>query len=67
MDNQETDTSTPDEQRDGGDEVCEYCGAPVDTSDWHPVSKQRDSDGSLQLILFCSEDCQEAWQDEHED
>ena len=42
---------------------CEYCESAIDTSDWYPVTKERDSDGSLQLYPFCSEDCQGAWLD----
>lgn len=47
--------------RDGSGKTCEYCGVAIDTSDWYPVTKERDSDGSLQFYFFCGEDCQEAW------
>lgn len=50
--------------RSGQDEICEYCGSAIDTSEWYPVSKQRDSDGTLELLPFCSEDCQQEWQSE---
>lgn len=45
----------------GASKVCEYCGTAIDTSDWYPVTKERDSTGSLQFYSFCSEDCQNAW------
>lgn len=52
------------DQRDASGKICEYCGAMIDTSDWYPVTKERDSDESLQIYSFCSEDCQEAWSEE---
>lgn len=60
-DDRETPASPPNTQPDTPDKTCEYCGAVIDTSDWYPVTKERDSDGSLQFSFFCSEDCQDAW------
>lgn len=48
-------------RRNTSDETCEYCGAAIDTSDWYPVTKERDSDGTLQFYPFCDEDCQDSW------
>lgn len=45
------------------EKICEYCGTAIDTSDWYPVTKERDSDGALQFYPFCSENCQDAWLD----
>lgn len=45
------------------DECCTHCGSTVDTSDWYPVTKERDEDGSLELYPFCGDECQEAWLD----
>lgn len=59
-----TEPSSSDEQEDEAVETCEYCGEPIDTNDWYPVSKRRDSDGSLQFFSFCSEECQDGWCDE---
>lgn len=53
------------DQRDSAITLCEHCETVIDTSDWYPVTKERDSDGSLQFYSFCSEDCQEAWATEH--
>lgn len=64
---EETHTAPPEEQETDGGKTCEHCGEPIDTSDWYLVSKQRDSDGSLQFASFCSEECQTAWQEEQED
>lgn len=57
----------PSDQRDTAEKTCEYCGAAIDTSNWYPVTKKRDLDGSLQFYPFCSEDCQEAWLTERQD
>lgn len=46
---------------------CEHCGAAIDTSDWYPVTSERDADGSVRLYDFCSEACQAAWRDERAD
>lgn len=59
--------SSPSDQHDTFGERCEYCGTSINTSDWYPVTKQRDSDGSIRLYSFCSEDCQDAWLDEHQE
>lgn len=45
------------------DDRCAHCGQSVDTSNWHPVAKRRDDDGSLRFFSFCSEACQDAWLD----
>jgi len=44
-----------------GGKRCAHCGAAFDTSDWYPVTTERDGAGSLQFYSFCSEDCQTAW------
>lgn len=59
--------SPPNTQRDTPGKTCAYCGAVIDTSDWYPVTKEQDSDGSLQFYSFCSERCQDAWLTEHRD
>lgn len=58
-------TAQIDEQRDVPDETCTYCGEPIDTSEWYPITKRRTAAGSLELLPFCSEACQRAWNDEH--
>lgn len=63
----EASTSPSDGRSDNGGKTCRYCGAQIDTSDWYLVSKQRDSDGSLEFASFCSEECQEAWHEEQQD
>ncbi|ELZ31424.1 YHS domain-containing protein [Halogeometricum pallidum JCM 14848] len=45
---------------------CDRCGNPIETSDWYPMEKERDSDGELRLYSFCSDGCKEAWLDESE-
>ena len=56
--------STPsNEQRNERGKHCENCGATIDTADWYPVTKERDSDGTLRFYSFCSEACQDAWLD----
>lgn len=66
MDNHDNgnESTLSDERCTPEDETCEYCEAAIDTSEWYPVNKQRDSDGSLELLPFCSEDCRQQWQDE---
>ena len=61
----ETRGSASSDRRDTTAKTCEYCGGDIDTSDWYPVTKRRDADGSLQFSFFCGEDCQEAWLREH--
>ena len=61
MGDDDRETTPSSDQRDTSGKICEYCGTAIDTSDWYPVTKERDSDGSLQFYFFCSEDCQEAW------
>lgn len=65
-DDGEDSASRSNTQSDTPDKTCVYCGAVIDTNDWYPVTKRRDSDGSLQFYAFCSEDCQAAWLDERE-
>lgn len=60
-DEREGSASPSNTRSDTPDEPCEHCGATIDTSDWYPVTKERDSDGVLQFYPFCSEDCQDAW------
>lgn len=57
-------TASSNGQRGDRREVCEYCGAPIDTNDWYPVTNRRDSDGTVKLYAFCSEACQDSWCDE---
>lgn len=66
-DDKETPASPPSDQHAASRKSCEYCGTSIDTSDWYPVTKERDSDGSLHIYEFCSEDCQDEWVDEHVD
>ena len=49
---------------DAASTYCEQCGEPIETSEWYPITSDRDDDGSLQLHPFCTEDCQSAWLDE---
>ena len=63
-DDRESPPSQPSDRQDAPEKNCEYCGTAIDTSDWYPVTKDRDSDGSLQFYFFCSEACQDAWLDE---
>lgn len=44
-----------------GGKTCERCGTAIETSEWYPVSADRDEDGSIELHHFCSEDCRAAW------
>ena len=43
--------------------TCAQCEAVIETSEWYPVTKERDEDGELQFYSFCSERCQVAWLD----
>jgi len=63
----ETSISPSNGQHHTRDKTCECCGAAIDTSDWYPVTKERNSDESLQFFSFCSEECQEAWLEERAD
>lgn len=65
-DGEPPDSPTSD-RSDGPEKRCEYCGGPIDTSDWYPVGKDRDPDGSLRLYSFCSEACRDSWLDERTD
>lgn len=65
--NGEPSNSPPGSRHDPPSKSCEHCGAAIDTSDWYPVTKERDSDGSLRFYPFCSEECQDAWLDEQPD
>lgn len=58
----ETPPATADEPVDAPDDVCEACGATIDTNDWYPIAKERGADGSLGLYPFCSDDCKDQWQ-----
>lgn len=40
---------------------CDHCDDPIETSDWHPMAKERDSEGELRLYTFCSKACKQAW------
>ncbi|WP_224450312.1 DUF7576 family protein [Haloprofundus salilacus] len=40
---------------------CEYCGSPIETSEWYPVATVRDSNGELQIYSLCSDECRAAW------
>lgn len=66
-DDEEPPASPSNEQSGSPGEYCEYCGTAIDTRDWYPVTKARDSDGSLQLFSFCSEECHRDWFDENPD
>lgn len=48
------------EDGDGKIVVCEQCGERIETSEWYPITSDRDDDGSLRLYPFCSEACQSA-------
>ncbi|WP_458209794.1 DUF7576 family protein [Haladaptatus sp. NG-SE-30] len=63
-DDRETPPSASNNQRDTLGKTCDHCGTSIDTSDWHPITKDREADGSIQIHHFCSEDCENAWQDE---
>lgn len=56
-----TTPSTPGTDEDPSARVCEQCETAIDTSDWYPVTNDRDADGTLRLYHFCSEECQDAW------
>ena len=66
-DERKTQDSRRSDQHISSDKTCEYCGTTIDTSDWYPVAKKRNADGSIQLYSFCSESCQETWLDEGSD
>lgn len=44
--------------------ICDRCGTPIDTSDWHPVATEPTPDGSIRFSSFCSEGCRGAWLEE---
>lgn len=67
IDDNETTDSKSSDQCGPLEKNCEYCGQPIETSDWYPITNRRDADGSLQLYSFCSEDCHTAWVDEQSD
>lgn len=61
-------SSPPEPGADGpSGKTCHHCGEPIDTSQWYPVTNDRDADGSLRLYHFCSEGCQAAWLEESSD
>ncbi|MFB6164659.1 MAG: hypothetical protein ABEJ31_05825 [Haloarculaceae archaeon] len=41
--------------------TCTYCGQPIETREWHPVTTATDSDGAVTFYAFCSADCQREW------
>lgn len=51
---------------DESDATCDHCGSTIDTSEWYPVTKERDQDGSLRLYAFCSVRCRDEWRDERD-
>jgi hypothetical protein len=46
---------------------CDHCDNPIETSDWYPMAKERDSDDELRLYTFCSGACNQAWSEEEAD
>ena len=62
----ESSAASSNDERGSSDKRCAYCGTPIDTGDWYPVTKERDGDGSLEFYSFCSEECQDDWRDERE-
>jgi len=40
---------------------CDHCDNPIETSDWYPIAKERNSDDELRLYTFCSEACKRVW------
>lgn len=42
------------------EKVCATCGSAIDTSEWHPTRTTID-DGDVEVFLFCSEPCRDAW------
>ena len=48
----------------GPAKTCDNCERPIETSDWYPVTSERDGEGSLRLYHFCSEECHDAWRDD---
>ena len=66
-DDRETRDSRLSDQDIPSGKICEYCGTAIGTSDWYPVTKKRNADGSIQLYSFCSDSCQETWLDERSD
>lgn len=49
---------------DASSKTCVQCGTPIETGEWYPITADRDSEGSLRLHPFCTEDCQATWLDE---
>lgn len=39
---------------------CAYCGAPVETQEWHPVTSDA-GEGEFRIVAFCGHDCREQW------
>lgn len=44
-----------------GTERCANCGDCIAVDEWHPLDTDRDADGELVLVSFCTEACHEAW------
>lgn len=53
--------TSPGETVDASSKTCAQCGEPIETSDWYPITSDRDDDGTLKLYPFCTEDCQATW------
>lgn len=60
-------SASPDEHRDASQVRCKTCDGPIDTSDWYPVTQERDEDDTLHIHAFCCEGCRETWLDGRED
>ena len=39
---------------------CAYCGAPVVTTEWHPVATRNTADGA-DIVAFCEQSCRRRW------
>lgn len=63
----ETAGERPDAQHGTPRKHCTSCDTVIETTDWYPVTKERDEDGTLQFYPFCSEACRDAWLDASDD
>lgn len=61
MDAPAEDPTIADESRGEGraEKVCATCGTTIDASEWHPT--RTTVDGEVEVYLFCSEQCRDAW------
>lgn len=50
-----------DRRRPDGIERCANCEARIAIDEWHPLATDRDADGKLVLVPFCTDGCREAW------